>query len=73
MDRRNFIKCVGAGASLMVPGMAWAAGKSKPNIVFILVDDLGYMDIGAYGSSFYETPNVDKLVKNPDLIRELAA
>lgn len=40
-----------------------AAAKAKPlNIVFILVDDLGYMDIGAYNPrSFYETPNVDKL------------
>ena len=32
-----------------------------PNFVFILVDDLGWMDIGAYGSSFYETPCIDKL------------
>ena len=31
----------------------------RPNIVFILVDDLVWTDIGAYGSSFYETPNVD--------------
>ncbi|QEG24879.1 sulfatase [Mariniblastus fucicola] len=33
----------------------------KPNFVFFLVDDLGWMDIGANGSPFYETPNVDKL------------
>ena len=33
----------------------------KPNFVFFLVDDLGWMDIGANGSSFYETPNIDKL------------
>jgi arylsulfatase A-like enzyme len=35
--------------------------KEKPNVVFILVDDYGWMDAGAYGSSFYETPNIDKL------------
>jgi len=34
-----------------------------PNIVLILVDDLGYMDTYAYGSKFYETPNIDKLAK----------
>ncbi|MFV9551400.1 sulfatase [Algibacter sp. PT7-4] len=33
----------------------------KPNILFILVDDLGYHDLGVTGSVFYETPNVDKL------------
>ncbi len=36
----------------------------KPNIVFFLVDDLGYMDIGAYNpKTFYQTPNIDKLAK----------
>ena len=34
---------------------------TPPNFVFILVDDLGWADIGVYGSSFYETPNVDRL------------
>lgn len=33
----------------------------KPNIVFILIDDLGWTDLGCYGSDFYETPNIDKL------------
>ncbi|MGB5418362.1 sulfatase [Algibacter sp.] len=34
---------------------------AKPNILFILVDDLGYHDLGVTGSTYYETPNVDKL------------
>lgn len=34
---------------------------SKPNIVFFLVDDLGWTDLGCYGSDFYETPNIDRL------------
>jgi arylsulfatase A-like enzyme len=37
--------------------------KSKqPNVLFILVDDYGWRDIAAYGSDFYETPNMDKLI-----------
>jgi arylsulfatase A-like enzyme len=34
---------------------------TRPNIVFILADDLGYADLGCYGSTFYETPNIDRL------------
>ena len=33
----------------------------KPNILFILVDDLGHKDLSATGSNFYETPNIDKI------------
>ena len=35
----------------------------KPNIVFFLVDDLGWSDVGCYGSTFHETPNIDRLAK----------
>ena len=37
------------------------AATEKPNVVFLLVDDLGWGDFGAYGAKFYETPNIDKL------------
>jgi arylsulfatase A-like enzyme len=40
----------------------WAAGKPL-NVVFFLVDDLGQRDLGCYGSTFYETPNIDRLAK----------
>lgn len=38
--------------------------NSKPNIVIIYVDDLGYADVGSYGAIGVETPNVDLLAKN---------
>ena len=37
------------------------AEARQPNIVFFLVDDLGWSDVGCYGSRFYETPNIDSL------------
>ncbi len=37
------------------------AEPDRPNIVFFLADDLGWRDLGCYGSSFYETPNLDRL------------
>jgi len=37
--------------------------SNRPNILFILVDDLGWRDLGCYGSYFYETPNIDRLAE----------
>jgi len=45
---------------------AESSGKTtrQPNVVFILVDDLGWSDLGVQGSEFYETPNIDRLAGN---------
>jgi len=49
-------------ACLALPQTVSAAATRRPNIVFILADDLGYMDIGANNpQTFYETPNIDRL------------
>ncbi|HIQ22621.1 MAG TPA: DUF4976 domain-containing protein [Planctomycetes bacterium] len=39
-------------------------GQRRPNFVFFLVDDLGWRDLGCYGSTFYETPNLDRLARS---------
>lgn len=38
--------------------------RAQPNIVFLLMDDMGWKDLGVYGSEFYETPNLDRLAAN---------
>ncbi len=48
-----------------------ATAAEKPNIVFILVDDLGYSDVGFNGSTYYETPAIDALA-NSGLVLEYA-
>lgn len=36
-----------------------ANNSSKPNIIFILCDDMGYGDLGCYGQKYIQTPNLD--------------
>ena len=36
---------------------------NKPNIIFILIDDMGWRDLSCYGSAFYESPNIDRLAQ----------
>ncbi|MDA8964625.1 sulfatase-like hydrolase/transferase, partial [bacterium] len=38
-------------------------GEAKPNIIFIFADDWGYGDLGIHGSTFCETPNLDRMAK----------
>ncbi len=67
-SRRDFLKAAGlsaavwAGSPLCFPAKA-GTGDRKPNIIFILGDDLGWAELGCYGNIFNETPNLDKLAK----------
>jgi len=36
---------------------------NKPNVILILLDDMGQRDLSCYGSTFYETPNIDALAE----------
>ncbi len=47
--------------------------SSKPNVVLINVDDLGWADLGYMGSKYYDTPNIDKLSKQGMVFRQAYA
>jgi arylsulfatase A-like enzyme len=51
---------VGIILTLFVINCQHEKEKLPPNFLFILVDDLGWTDLGCYGSTFYETPNIDR-------------
>lgn len=62
VTRREFISALGVAlAGAAVAGPAVARAKSKPNILFILADDLGYADLSCYGRRDYQTPAIDAL------------
>jgi arylsulfatase A len=67
LSRRNFLKyasCFAADIALKSAVCGKAKESSpRPNFVFILVDDLGWADLGCYGSDLHETPNIDKLAR----------
>jgi len=66
LTRRKFIATMGAGATLFAGDRKHTAAKtnpkpSRPNVIFILADDLGWGDLSCYGRPDYRTRNLDRL------------
>src|SRR4051795_4987895 len=52
---------------LLLAGAATAAEPARPNVVFILADDLGWGDVGCYGNRDIKAPNLDRLARQGTL------
>lgn len=62
LNRRQAIAAAGAG--FLAASRLWAQQPAaKPNIVFIMADDMGYADLSCYGRRDYQTPNIDRIAK----------
>ena len=60
-ERGTPMRTIGLAVTLCVTTLASAA--ERPNIVFILADDYGWRDVSLEGSTFYETPNIDRIAR----------
>jgi len=64
MQRRTFLPALAAA-----PAVLRAQSQRRPNIVWIMADDLGFGDLGCYGQKYIRTPHIDKLAAEGTLFR----
>ena len=66
MLNRRLGLAIALGLTLLAPSsFSFAADQTdqRPNVILFLIDDLGWTDLGCFGSDFYETPNIDRLAQ----------
>jgi len=65
-SRRDFLKTVAFGAAALAAPQMFSQASSpreKPNLIIIFCDDLGYGDLGCFGSKVHRTPNIDRMAE----------
>jgi arylsulfatase A-like enzyme len=66
LTRRTLLQNAAIGSAALASGITRSIAQTpvKPNIVFIMADDLGYADVSCYGRPDFETPNIDRIAAN---------
>jgi arylsulfatase A-like enzyme len=76
LSRRGFLRVLGVGAAgAAARGLARGEDRprKKPNVIFILIDDMGWKDVGFMGSRYYQTPHIDRLAAGGMVFRRAYA
>jgi arylsulfatase A-like enzyme len=81
MKRRDFLRYAACGVASFATGVCPSDAKArgdgpserKPNIIFILIDDMGWTDLGVMGSRYYETPRIDALASEGVVFKQAYA
>lgn len=75
MKRRSFLKTAGLFSAGLFSANFFCTKQpsGKPNILFILADDLGWAQLSCYGSKYYQTPNIDRLASQGMLFTDAYA
>ncbi len=63
MDNKLSFPLLALGVSVMIGSGCSKENNQNPNVIFIIADDLGWAQSGAYGSEYYHTPNIDRLAE----------
>jgi arylsulfatase A-like enzyme len=63
VSRRKMMLAAGAGVPLATYLLNAQAQPPRPNIIYIMADDMGYADVSCYGRQEYQTPNIDRLAR----------
>jgi arylsulfatase len=67
IHRRDFLRTLGLGAAAVAASgqgcLSGGGGRRRPNIVFMVADDLGYGELGSYGQTKIRTPNLDRMAR----------
>ena len=73
MQKVKFIQCISMLIAAVLLSVQAMAAQQQPNVIMILIDDMGWADSSTYGSEYYQTPNLTRLAQEGMLFTDAYA